>query len=183
MSRASQVIEAKAAELNAAADAIWETPELAFTEYQSAKILIDFLRKEGFTVEEELAGIRTAFSGRFGHGRPVLGVLGEFDALSGLGQEAGALEKKPNGKTAGQGCGHNLLGVGSLAAALAVKRYLEETGAEGTIVYYGCPGEEGRSGTGRSGSAGRGWRAGRDRRKGPPGWWPSGRPHSCKYTA
>ncbi len=146
MSRASQVIEAKAAELNAAADAIWETPELAFTEYQSAKILIDFLRKEGFTVEEELAGIRTAFSGRFGHGRPVLGVLGEFDALSGLGQEAGALEKKPNGKTAGQGCGHNLLGVGSLAAALAVKRYLEETGAEGTIVYYGCPGEEGGSG-------------------------------------
>ncbi len=146
MNTASKAIEEKAAKLDEAADAIWETPELAFSEYQSAATLKNLLREEGFTVEEKLAGIETAFSGRFGHGKPVLGVLGEFDALSGLGQEAGALEKKPNGMNAGHGCGHNLLGVGSLAAALAVKRYLEESRAEGTIIYYGCPGEEGGSG-------------------------------------
>ena len=146
MYTAKQVIDSMAARLDAAADAIWETPELAFTEYQSAATLIAFLREEGFEVEEGLAGIATAFSGRFGKGRPVLGVLGEYDALSGLGQEADCLEKKPNGKSAGQGCGHNLLGVGSLAAAVAVKRYLEESGAEGTVIYYGCPGEEGGSG-------------------------------------
>ena len=143
---AKQTIDEYAPRLDAAADAIWETPELAFTEWQSAATLINFLREEGFEVEEGIAGIATAFSGRFGHGRPVLGVLGEYDALSGLGQEANCLEKKPNGKNAGQGCGHNLLGVGSLAAAIAVKRYLEQTGAEGTVIYYGCPGEEGGSG-------------------------------------
>ena len=146
MSSAWKVIEEKAAKLDAAADAIWETPELAFTERQSAATLIRFLKEEGFEVEEGIAGIETAFSGRFGHGRPVFGVLGEYDALSGLGQEADCLEKKPNGQNAGQGCGHNLLGVGSLAAALTVKRYLEETGCEGTVIYYGCPGEEGGSG-------------------------------------
>ncbi len=143
---AKQIIDEYAPRLDAAADAIWETPELAFTEWQSAATLIKFLREEGFEVEEGIAGIATAFSGRFGHGKPVLGVLGEYDALSGLGQEANCLEKKPNGKNAGQGCGHNLLGVGSLAAAIAVKKYLEETGAEGTVIYYGCPGEEGGSG-------------------------------------
>ena len=143
---AKQTIDEYAPRLDAASDAIWETPELAFTEFQSAATLINFLREEGFEVEEGLAGIATAFSGRFGHGKPVLGVLGEYDALSGLGQEADCLEKKPNGKNAGQGCGHNLLGTGSLAAAIAVKRYLEETGAEGTVIYYGCPGEEGGSG-------------------------------------
>ena len=142
---AKQTIDEYAPRLDAAADAIWETPELAFTEWQSAATLISFLREEGFEVEEGIGGIATAFSGRFGHGKPVLGVLGEYDALSGLGQEANCLKKKPNGKNAGQGCGHNLLGVGSLAAAIAVKKYLEETGAEGTVIYYGCPGEEGGS--------------------------------------
>ena len=146
MYTAKKVIDEMAARLDAAADAIWATPELAFSEYRSAETLTAFLREEGFEVEENLAGISTAFSGRFGHGRPVLGVLGEYDALSGLGQEADCLEKKPNGQGAGQGCGHNLLGVGSLAAAIAVKHYLEETGAEGTVIYYGCPGEEGGSG-------------------------------------
>ena len=146
MFTAKKVIDEYAVRLDAAADAIWATPELAFGEWKSAATLIRFLREEGFEVEETLAGIGTAFSGRFGHGRPVLGVLGEYDALSGLGQEADCLEKKPNGQNAGQGCGHNLLGMGSLAAAVAIKHYLEETGAEGTVVFYGCPGEEGGSG-------------------------------------
>ena len=140
------VIDEKKEFLDRLADAVWEVPELAFTEYASAKLLTDALRQEGFAVEEGLAGIETAFSGAYGEGRPVIGILGEFDALSGLGQEAGVPEKKPDGKACGQGCGHNLLGVGSLAAALAAKRFLEEKKCPGTVVYFGCPGEEGGSG-------------------------------------
>lgn len=120
--------------------------ETAFTEFQSAACLCDVLRKEGFTVEENLAGIKTAFSGRFGSGKPVIGILGEFDALCGLGQVAGATEKLSDGKPNGHGCGHHLLGTGSLGAAIAVKRYLEASGHAGTVIYFGCPGEEGGSG-------------------------------------
>ena len=141
------IVDEKAAFLDTLADAIWEHPELAFAEHQSAKMLIDALRAEGFEVQQNLADIPTAFSGRFGSGRPVIGLLGEFDALSGVSQRAGATSPEPIG-AAGHGCGHNLLGVGSLGAALAVKRYLETTGCPGTVVYYGCPGEEGGSGKG-----------------------------------
>ena len=92
-------------------------------------------------------GIETAFCGSYGHGAPVIGILGEFDALSSLSQTAGKTEPDalvPGG--AGHGCGHNLLGAGSLAAAAAVKHYLEQTGKSGTVIFYGCPGEEGGSG-------------------------------------
>lgn len=125
---------------------LWEHPETAFTEFQSAEYLCRVLREEGFEVEENLAGIPTAFCGRFGHGKPVVGILGEYDALSGLSQKAGVMEKESLGGECGHGCGHHLLGTGSLGAAIAAKRYLEETGKEGTVVYYGCPGEEGGSG-------------------------------------
>lgn len=139
-------IDEKEALLNDIADYLWENPETAFTEYCSAAKLTQVLRDEGFRVEEGLAGIKTAFSGSFGSGRPVIGILGEFDALSGLGQVAGVTEHTPNGQPCGQGCGHNLLGVGALGAAFAVKRWLEQTGAPGTVIYFGCPGEEGGSG-------------------------------------
>lgn len=140
------VIDEKQALLRRAADFLWEHPETAFTEYESAGYLCRALREEGFAVKENLAGIQTAFSGRFGSGRPVIGILGEFDALSGLGQAACVTEKQPDGKPCGHGCGHHLLGTGALGAAIAVKRYLEETGASGSVIYYGCPGEEGGSG-------------------------------------
>ncbi len=140
------VIDEKRPLLKQIADYLWEHPETAFTEFQSAAYLCWALREEGFEVEEKLAGIPTAFSGRFGKGGPVIGILGEFDALSGLGQVACVTEKLPDGKPCGHGCGHNLLGAASFGAALAVKRYLEETGGPGTVVYYGCPGEEGGSG-------------------------------------
>ncbi len=140
------IIDEKRAFLDDLADYIWDNPELAFAEYKSAGALIQALKDEGFTVEENLAGIPTAFSGRFGSGGPVIGILGEFDALSGLGQTAGATRPEPDGRTAGHGCGHNLLGVGSLGAAMAAKRFLETAGRPGTVVYYGCPGEEGGSG-------------------------------------
>ncbi|MBO4854203.1 MAG: amidohydrolase [Oscillospiraceae bacterium] len=128
-------------------DALWDAPELSLLEHKSAARYCEVLRKLGFCVTEKLCGIDTAFSGSFGNGRPVIGILGEFDALSGLSQEAGiAYEKPVTVGGCGHGCGHNLLGVGSLAAAVAVKRYLEKTGQSGTVIFYGCPGEEGGSG-------------------------------------
>lgn len=141
-----KIIDDKKEMLDAVADEIWEHPELAFTEFRSAACLCEALRREGFKVETGLAGIETAFSGSYGNGKPVIGILGEYDALSGLGQEAFETRPAPNGQPAGHGCGHNLLGTGSLAAAIAVKHWLEEHPGKGTVVYYGCPGEEGGSG-------------------------------------
>ena len=143
----TSVIDEKKDVLNAASLYLWENAETAFQEFKSAAYLCDVLRKEGFEVTENLTGIATAFSGRFGHGKPVIGVLGEFDALFGLQQVGGvAVKQTIEGKSCGQGCGHNLLGMGSLAAALAIKHYLEETGREGTVIYFGTPGEECGSG-------------------------------------
>ncbi|MBQ7768887.1 MAG: amidohydrolase [Oscillospiraceae bacterium] len=139
-------IEEKRAVLNATADFLWDHPETAFTEFESAKYLCEVLRKEGFTVEENIAGIQTAFTGTFGSGKPVIGILGEYDALSGLSQVEGIAEQKSAGGEAGHGCGHNLLGTGSLGAAIGVKAWLEKTGKPGTVIYFGCPGEEGGSG-------------------------------------
>lgn len=130
-----------------ASDKVWDNPETAFQEFKSTEILCELLEKEGFTVEKNLAGIQTAFSGRYGHGKPVVGILGEFDALSGLSQESENTEKVPVVEGApGHGCGHNLLGAGSVAAAVAVKEYLMKNEKEGTVIFYGCPGEEGGSG-------------------------------------
>ena len=128
-------------------DKIWENPELSLKEFGSAALYCELLKKAGFEVTEELGGIKTAFCGKFGKGKPVIGILGEYDALSGLSQKGGAtehIELVPGG--AGHGCGHNLLGAGSLGAAFAVKAYLEESGAPGTVIYFGCPGEEGVAG-------------------------------------
>lgn len=140
-------IDQRSEEFCDVSDAIWETPETSFQEFRSAKVLCDFLEKEGFQLETGLAGIPTAFSGRFGSGHPVVAILGEFDALYGMSQESGIFEERPlkEGQP-GHGCGHNLLGAGALAAAVGVKKYLEESGRPGTVIYYGCPGEEGGSG-------------------------------------
>lgn len=141
-----QVIAADAAKIVEANQKIWEYAELAFQEYQSANLLCRLLEEEGFTVERGLAGIPTCFVGSFsyGSGKPVMGILGEFDALSGLSQEAGCPVKKERvAGGAGHGCGHSALGTGSLAAVFAVKKYLEEQKKDGTILYFGCPAEEG----------------------------------------
>lgn len=129
------------------ADEIWANPELSLKEYKAAALYCRILREHGFSVTEKLCGIDTAFCGAFGQGRPYIGILGEFDALSGLSQEAGAAEHRPllDGGD-GHGCGHNLLGVGALAAAFAVKKYLADSGSSGTVIFFGCPGEEGGSG-------------------------------------
>lgn len=140
-------IDSKYRRLTEVSDRIWSNPETAFGEYESVKLLMDLLKKEGFSVKENVADIPTAFSASFGKGRPVIGLLGEFDALSGLSQKAGSDVKCPVTRGGnGHGCGHHLLGVGSIAAAMGIKDYLEQTGREGTVIYFGCPGEEGGSG-------------------------------------
>ena len=128
-------------------DKLWEFAETAFVEFQSTELLCGALEKEGFSVERATAGIETAFCGSWGEGAPVIAFLGEYDALAGLSQKGGAAEKEPlvaGGN--GQGCGHNNLGAGALAAAVAFREYLESAGKSGTVRYYGCPGEEGGSG-------------------------------------
>lgn len=104
------------------AEKIWNYKELSLEEYKSSKLYIETLKKAGFDVKTNFAGIKTAFLGKFGRGKPVIGILAEYDALNGIGH----------------GCGHNLLGAGSLAAALSLKKVLNK----GTILFYGCPGEE-----------------------------------------
>lgn len=140
-------IAEKADRLTAASDAIWGYTETAFTEYRSMEELCRLLEEEGFRVEKGVGNVETAFSGTFGSGKPVIGLLGEYDALFGLSQDAGVPRKEAEHPgLPGHGCGHHLLGVGALAAAIAVKRYLEETGQPGTVIFFGCPGEEGGSG-------------------------------------
>ena len=140
-------IDGHAAYYEEIADRIWGYAELSLKEHASAKLYCEKLRELGFTVTEKLCGIDTAFCGSFGSGKPVIGILGEFDALSGLSQKAGACTHDPliDGGS-GHGCGHNLLGAGSLAAAAAVKEYLEKSGQPGTVIFFGCPGEEGGAG-------------------------------------
>ena len=123
---------------------IWEYAELSLKEHKSAALYVEALKKEGFEVETNLSNIETAFLGKAGSGRPYIGILGEFDALSGLSQKGCVPYKEPLVKGAsGHGCGHNMLGAASFGAAVAVKKYLEETGKPGTVIFYGCPGEEG----------------------------------------
>ena len=140
-------VEAKASALTALSDEIWEYAELSMEEHRSAAAHIALLKAEGFQVEENLCGIPTAFLGRYGSGKPVIGILGEYDALSGLSQVPGCTQKQPlipGGN--GQGCGHHLLGAASIGAAIAVKEQIAAGNLSGTVVFYGCPGEEGCAG-------------------------------------
>jgi len=144
---ALKAIDREKAYLCSVSDKIWDNPETAFEEFASCDALCDALEREGFTVEKNVAGIKTAFTGTWGSGKPIIGFLGEFDALSGLSQQANTAVKTPIVDGAcGHGCGHNLLGVGSVAAALATKEYLEQNNLSGTVIFFGTPGEEGGSG-------------------------------------
>lgn len=129
------------------ADEIWDHPETRFEEFWSAERLASALEQEGFQVTREAGNIPNAFIASVGHGKPVIAVLGEYDALAGLSQEAHSTQ--PASATPGEnghGCGHNLLGTAAFAAAVAAKSWLEQQGGEGTLRFYGCPGEEGGSG-------------------------------------
>ena len=140
-------VEEKAPVITGISDKIWEYAELSMMEVCSTAEYVSVLKQEGFTVQENLCGIATAFSGSFGSGRPVIGFLGEYDALSALSQAAGLSHPHPLTEGGcGHGCGHNLLGAGSLGAAIAVKKAIEAGLLKGTVVFYGCPGEEGCAG-------------------------------------
>jgi len=128
----------------ALADRIWGMPELCYDEHRSSAEHKAMLETEGFRVTTHVAGIPTAVMGEFGEGGPVIAILGEYDALPGLSQEAGVTEPRPvPGETRGHGCGHNLLGSASLMAAAALKDYLKANNLPGRVRYYGCPAEEG----------------------------------------
>ena len=142
-----EIIDQKTPLLTELSDKIWEYAELSMLEFKSTAAYIQVLTEEGFEVTENLCGIATAFSGSFGIGKPVIGILGEYDALSGLSQVAGVAEKMPLEEGGcGQGCGHNLLGAGSLGAAIAIKEAIKAGELSGTVIFFGCPGEEGCAG-------------------------------------
>ena len=144
---ALQGLERKKDKLFALSRKIWENPELQFREWKAVDLYAEALEQEGFQVTQGLAGMPTAIMGEFGSGKPVIGILGEYDALANLSQEACVAEKKKmDGLEDGHGCGHNLLGMGSLAASIMVKDYLKESGKSGTVRFYGCPAEEGGGG-------------------------------------
>ncbi|HZF75857.1 MAG TPA: amidohydrolase, partial [Acetobacteraceae bacterium] len=125
-------------------DRVWGMPELCYDEHRSCAEHTAMLEAEGFRVTRNVAGIPTAVMGEAGEGGPVIAILGEYDALPGLSQEAGVTEPRPvPGETRGHGCGHNLLGSASLMAAAAVKDWLAANGVRGRVRYYGCPAEEG----------------------------------------
>ncbi|MBR4036045.1 MAG: amidohydrolase [Oscillospiraceae bacterium] len=144
-----QLVDSKKDFFAKVSDDVWATPELGFLEFKSAKTLMDALEEQGFKVEKGLAGIETAFKGTWGNGKPVISFLGEFDALPQLSQEASCNVKTPVEEGGnGHGCGHCNLGAGSMAAATALKEYMEANNLPGTVVYFGCPAEE--SGCGKT---------------------------------
>jgi aminobenzoyl-glutamate utilization protein B len=142
-----QSIDARAQRYGDMSRQIWEFAELGYKETQSAQVLREELRAAGFRIEEAVAGMPTAFVATWGTGKPVIGLMGEFDALPGLSQDT-VPEQKPRlaGGGAGHGCGHNLFGVASTAAAIAVKQQLEARTLPGTVRFYGTPAEEGGNG-------------------------------------
>lgn len=125
---------------------IWSHPELGYLESKSTKVLQDELRKEGFSVQAGVAEMPTAFVASYGSGQPVIGILAEFDALPGLSQDSVPYPKPIVVGGNGHGCGHNLFGTGSLAAAVALKDWFIKTGKKGTVRLYGTPAEEGGGG-------------------------------------
>lgn len=139
---AIQAIEKNEAILNDLAKKIWEHPETAFNEVKACEWTAEVLRGQGFEVEIGVFGLPTAIRATWGSGHPVIGFLGEYDALPGMSQKVTTVKDPINAGAPGQGCGHNLLGVACVGGALGLKAELEEKKLPGTVVFYGCPAEE-----------------------------------------
>jgi aminobenzoyl-glutamate utilization protein B len=135
-------VEKHKAEIIALSDQVWGFAELALQEVRSAKALADYAEAQGFTVERGVAGLPTAFVASYGQGRPIIGILGEYDALPGLSQKAQSAKEALEPGAPGHGCGHNLLGTAALGAALAVKDLMAAGKLKGTVRFYGTPAEE-----------------------------------------
>lgn len=130
------------AELVSLADQVWGFAETALHETRSAQVLADYAEQQGFRVERGVAGLPTAFTASYGQGRPVVVVMGEYDALPGLSQKAQPAHEALVAEAPGHGCGHNLFGAASLGAALAIKEAIAEGRLKGTVRFYGTPAEE-----------------------------------------
>ena len=141
-SEIQQSIDNKKENLISISDAIWEAAETSLEEYTSSKLLIDYARENGFEVTENVADIPTAFMAKYGSGKPVIGILGEFDANAGISQKRIPKKEARIEGGAGHGCGHNLFGTASLGAAIAIKEQIEKGTIQGTVIFYGTPAEE-----------------------------------------
>ena len=135
-------IETQKEKMITTSDAIWEAAETSLEEFKSAQYLKDYARANGFTVTENVADIPTAFMASYGSGKPVIGILGEFDANAGISQKRQPSREARVEGGAGHGCGHNLFGTASLGAAVAIKEQIEKGTFKGTIIFYGTPAEE-----------------------------------------
>lgn len=139
-------IEDRTEKYAAIAKQIWQYAEVGYQEFQSSALLQHTLAEAGFKINPGIAGMPTAFTAEYGSGKPVITILGEFDALPGLSQSSEPKKEAITDGAPGHACGHHLFGTGSAAAAIAVKDWLIETGVPGTIRFYGTPAEEGGGG-------------------------------------
>ena len=135
-------LDSKYNELTELSDKIWSFEEIAFQETKSAKALAEYAEQQGFEVKKGVAEIPTAFIAEYGSGEPIIGIMGEFDALPGLSQKTVSHKDPLNEGKPGHGCGHNLFGVASLGAAVAIKELIEAGELQGTVRFYGTPAEE-----------------------------------------
>ena len=135
-------IEKQRAELIKLSDQIWAFAEIALREHKSAKVLADYAEQQGMKVERGVGGMPTAFTASYGQGQPIIGILGEFDALPGISQKASPTKEPLEAGAPGHGCGHNLFGTASLGAAIAIKELIAAGKLKGTIRFYGTPAEE-----------------------------------------
>src|SRR5438046_1229358 len=135
-------IENHKAELTNLSDQIWGFAETALRETRSSKLLADYAEKQGFDLKRGVAGMPTAFVASYGQGRPIIGILGEYDALPGISQKAQPVKEALEAGSPGHGCGHNLFGAASLGAAVAIKELIAAGKLKGTIRFYGTPAEE-----------------------------------------
>jgi aminobenzoyl-glutamate utilization protein B len=138
----TQLVDNQSPALIETSNKIWAFAETAFNENQSARLLADYAEANGFKVERGVAEIPTAFVATYGSGSPVIGILGEFDALPGLSQKAVPVKDPLEEGKPGHGCGHNLFGTASLGAAVAIKQLIEQGKLKGTIKFFGTPAEE-----------------------------------------
>ena len=135
-------IDAHASDLSRLSDQVWAYAETGLRETKSAEALASYAAAQGFRVRRGVADMPTAFVAEYGQGAPVIGVLGEYDALPGISQKAQPVQEPLEAGAAGHGCGHNLLGVGALGAAVAIKEQIAAGRMAGTIRFYGTPAEE-----------------------------------------
>lgn len=145
---AEKYIEEQSELLTELSKKIWEKPELPFKEYYASELIANFLKEEGFEVELGYTGMPTAIRASWGSGRPVIGLLGEYDALPGMSQKVSTKKEPVEEGGPGHACQHNLLGVAHVGAAIGLKKEMEEKKLPGTVIFYGCPAEETLTGKG-----------------------------------